>query len=736
LKPRLWVSWRPFGVGLERPNNYFEVLRAAVGARRHPKYAWEILNKGVCDGCALGTAGMKDWTVKGTHLCNVRLRLLDLNLADAMDHSVLADAGVLTSKTNADLRALGRLAHPMLRTAGQPGFTKISWAEANNLIADRIKSTTPDRVGAYLTSRGMPNESYYGVQKAIRAMGCMNIDNASRLCHAPSAHALKNTLGVTSTTCSYSDLFASDLIVFVGSNPANNQPVMMKYLLQAKRNGARVVGINPLKEPGMERYWIPSDPESALFGTKITDRWFQVGTGGDIAFLTGTFKALSENDWIDRDFVSGHTNGFEDAKAYVEASDWALLEQGSGLSRAEMFAFAQEIHNANKAVFVWSMGATQHARGEDIVRMIINLALTGGFVGREGSGLMPIRGHSGVQGGAEMGCYSTVFPGFTEINSESAAKLGDLWGFEVPSTQGQTAPEMLDSALVGKLDVMLSVGGNFLDVLPDPEQVERALGAIPLRVHMDIVVNRQMMLEPNEAVLLLPATTRYEVAGGVTETSTERRVILSPEIPGGPGRIPEARSEWQVFGELAAAVRPDIAARVCFNNPQAIRDEIAAVVPGYEQVSGLTNGGDSFQIGGEHLCAGWQFPTSDGRARFQTVSVPAGPAEDGLLTLSTRRGKQFNSMIQSDHDALTGVDRDAILISAGDAGRRELVDGDAVTVRSSFGSLSARIVISEIAEGSVQVLWPEGNVLIAPDVRSDEARIPDYNARVEVTPVR
>ena len=386
---------------------------------------------------------------------------------------------------------------------------------------------------------------------------------------------------------------------------------------------------------------------------------------------------------------------------------------------------------AKRAVLVWSMGVTQHANGEDNVRAIVNLALARGFVGREGCGLMPISGHSGVQGGAEMGCYATAFPGGGEVSAQSAAALGDSWGFDVPSSAGLTAPEMLDAGRRGELDLLWSVGGNFLEVMPDPARVRESLTAIPLRVHMDIVLSSQMLAEPrmpDGAVLILPATTRYEVPGGVTETSTERRVIFSPEVRG--PRIEEARPEWEALTELAARARPELAARIRFAGTAAIRAEIAEVVPLYAGIEELAERGDQFQYGGPMLCDGQVFPTADGKARFSALDVPAPVAPDGLLALSTRRGKQFNSMVQERRDSLNGAPREAVLVSAEDARRLGLGDGDAVVVRSATGELEGRALVAPIAPGNVQVHWPEGNVLIADGVRSPEAGIPDYNARV------
>jgi molybdopterin-dependent oxidoreductase alpha subunit len=723
--PQLWASWKPFGIGEQYPNNYWEVLRAAWVNRDKMGYAWDILNHGVCDGCALGTTGMKDWTQDGIHVCNVRLRLLRLNTMPAFDHQRLADVAPLQNQKSAELREMGRLPYPMLRRKGDKGFQRISWDAALELICDRIRQTDPNRLGVYVTSRGTVNETYYMVQKAVRAIGTNNVDNAARICHSPSTAALKTTIGAGATTCSYKDWIGTDLLVFIGSNVANNQPVTVKYLHAAKKAGTRIVVINNYREPGMERYWVPSIPESALFGTKFAEQFFLINVGGDIAFLNGTLKHLMANGWTNTSFINTYTQGFTELQHALEQQSWADLERLSGASREEMYAFAKMVADAEKAVFVWSMGITQHECGEDNVRAIINVALTKGFVGREGCGLMPIRGHSGVQGGAEMGCYATVLPGGKPINAENAAQLAQRWGFDVPSQKGLMAPEMIDAAHDGQLEVLFTVGGNFLEVLPEPDYVEAALKAVPLRVHMDIVCSSQMLVDPAEVVVLLPATTRYEVPGGVTETSTERRVIFSPEVLG--PRVGEARPEWQVFAELARRVRPELAGPFNLASTTAVRHEIAQVIPLYAGIQHLTQAGDQFQYGGSHLCFGWHFPTPDGKAHFTPLYPPQRDLPDGYFWVTTRRGKQFNSMVQARQDAITGALRDAILINPEDADRYALQEGDHVVLKNDWGEVHGRVYKAPVHPGNVQVHWPEGNVLLNRQRRSREG-VPDYNA--------
>jgi molybdopterin-dependent oxidoreductase alpha subunit len=734
-RPRrdLWVGWRPNGLGEQKPHHYRDMAKTVWENRRNLPYAWRILRRGVCDGCALGVAGFHDWTISGVHLCTTRLELLKVNTAAAIPDGALADVGALERRSGRELRELGRLAYPMVRHRGEGGFHRVSWDDALDLVADRIRAVGPDRIGLYLTARGITNEVYYAAQKAARFIGTNNVDNAARVCHAPSTTALRSQLGVAATTCSYRDVIDSDLVVLFGSDVANAQPVFLKYLYLAKKRGARVVVVNPLREPGLERYWVPSNVESAVFGTKIADDFFGVNTGGDVAFVHGVLKCLLASGGMDREFVTARTRGFDALLAELEEESFDELERWSGASRADMERFARTYAAASSAVLVWSMGITQHEHGADNVAAIVNLALARGNVGRSGAGLMPIRGHSGVQGGAEMGCYSTAFPGGVPITSESAAALSAQYGFAVPERPGATAGEMVEAAHRGELDVLWSSGGNFLDVLPAPAVTRAALERTSLRVHQDIVLTAQMLVEPGATVVLLPAATRYEQEGGGTSTTTERRVAFSPEVPG--PRVGEARSEWRIFLDVARRVHPDRAAQLGCESAAAIREEIGRVVPAYAGIETLRDTGDAIQIGGPHLCAGGVFPTDDGLARFAVVVPRPVELGEGEFLLSTRRGKQFNSMLWNDTDPLTGAARDALFLSEADAVHLGVTDGAPVLVRSPHGEMRARVHLALIRPGNVQAFFPEANVLLAPGRRDPASGVPDYNAVVEVVPV-
>lgn len=728
--PSHWVSLAPNGRGHQKPDHYGDMVRVALSVRSNPKKALRILSRGVCDGCALGVAGFHDWTLDGVHLCTTRLNLLAVNCADPFDHSLLADVDSLRRLSSKELREMGRLAHPMRRRRGESGFSRISWDDAVDAIGAGFARAGGDRSAIYLTSRGLTNEVYYVAGKAARAMGVANIDSAARTCHAPSTVGLKATIGVAASTCSLRDVLETDLVVLWGANVANNQPVFTKYLFLAKKRGARVVVVNPYLEPGLERYWVPSNVESALFGTKIADLHVPVRPEGDVALCNALLKVLLETDSVDRNFIAQHTEGWDELVAALATMSLDDLCRESGVDEDTVRAFASFYASSRSAVLIWSMGITQHASGVEGVQGIVNVALARGNVGRDGAGLMPIRGHSGVQGGAEMGAYATALPGGIPVNDESAALFSDAWGFPVPSSPGLTASEMVEAAERGDLDVVFLDGSNLLEILPQPDRVAAALERVPLRVHMDIVLTSQMLVE-GEDVILLPAATRYEQEGGGTSTTTERQIAFSPQIEEPVG---EARSEWRVFADIAMRADPSLAPAFSWPTNRDLRREIARIVPLYAGIEDLERTGDAVQYGGRHLCEGGVFPTPTGRGRFSVVSTTRTPVPDGMFFVSTRRGKQFNSMIYAEVDPLTGASRDAVYIDADDASRLGLVDGSRVRLRSEVGEMVGTAKVVRLPMGTLQVHWPEGNVLIS-DHREPQSGIPDYNAVVSVEPI-
>ena len=721
----------PFGPGRHpRPRPFLEMAQVVWENRDQLGYAWRILNHGVCDGCSLGPRGLRDDVIDGVHLCMTRLKLLRLNTMGAAPESALRSLSSLRALSNEDLHKLGRLPFPMIHRAGSDLLHRLSWDEALSIVAESLRGVAGERLGFFATSRGITNETYYSFTKVARLLGSNHVDLCARLCHAASVAGLKDTLGVPAPTCSLKDLIGSDLVVIWGSHLAANQPVTMKYLCYAKRQGTRVVVVNPMREPGLERYWVPSDWRSALFGTRVMDDFFQVSLGGDIAFMHGVLKHLVEIGACDERFIAERTEGFDGLKLLVASLEWERLESESGLSRDDMARFARTLAAARTCVFVYSMGLTQHRFGVDNVKALVNLALALGFLGREKCGIMPIRGHSGVQGGGECGVDPDKLPGGFEVAIEAdRRRFETLWNAPLPAWKGHRTLQMLEAAHRGELEALYSIGGNLLETMPDREFMSAALSRLKLRIHQDIVLNTSALL-PGAAVLLLPAQTRYETPGGGTATSTERRIRFSPEIEG--PRIEEARPEWRIPVDIALAVRPDLARCFAWRGTAEIRTEMAKAMPLYAGVERLEREGQWVQWGGERLFEDGFSRMPNRRARFTPVELPSVKIPPGWFHLTTRRGKQFNSMSYGNRDFLMGAGtRRDVLMNPDDARSLGITDGEEIRLRSDVGQWTGIARLAPMKSRNLQAYWPETNVLI-PRRFDPVSGEPDYNCLVTV----
>ncbi|MFD2372105.1 FdhF/YdeP family oxidoreductase [Brevibacillus sp. GCM10020057] len=739
-QPSMWASLMPMGLGKIKPHHIRDTLKVMYDNRDNLGYAYRILTQGVCDGCALGVSGLHDQTLTGPHLCTTRLNVLRLNTMPAMDPKWLEDVSALQKLSSVELRKLGRIPFPMSRKPGENKFTRLTWNEALNRIANKIKGISPKQLAFFLTARGITNEVYYTAAKMARFLGTNNIDNASRICHSPSKTALKRTLGIGASSCNYQDWIGTDVLVFWGSVPANNQPVSTKYMYAAKKAGTKIILINPYKEPSMEKYWIPSIPDSALFGTRIVDDFYQVNIGGDIAFMNGVMKIWFEMEQenpgsaINHVFVKEHANGCEKLKEHVMSLTWEEIETSSGLGRERIREFAVLLAGSSSGVFVWSMGLTQHRFGTDNISQVANLAVLRGFIGRKHCGVMPIRGHSGVQGSSEMGADPFSLPG-GDFEEKTWTRIEKLWGFPIPKWQGDIVGVTLENALLPdgherKTRLFYTSGGNFLETMPDPDFMRKCLESVELRVHQDIIFNTSTLVDAKEEVIVLPAMTRYEQPGGGTSTSTERMVYFSAEIEG--PRIEEARAEWQIYVDLAARVYPEKKHLMHFTSAEEIRAEIAKANPNYDGIQHLKKRGDVFQWGGAWLCEDGHFPTEDGRANLIPIEIPKLNKPEGNFYVTTRRGKQFNSMIYSSKDPFNDADRYDVLIHPEDARELRIAEGEGVVVYNKYGTFQGRAKFAETKRGNVQVYWPEGNVLIPKGVYEKYAGIPEYNTAVKI----
>ncbi|MGO1922437.1 MAG: FdhF/YdeP family oxidoreductase [Jeotgalicoccus sp.] len=741
--PKLWVSPVPFGLTKVKPQHMRDTAKIVWKNRDNLNYAKNIILKGVCDGCALGVSGLQDQTLNGPHMCTTRFNVLRLNTAPPIKPEILhQDINELRKMNSSELRELGRIPYPMIRRKGDRKFIRVSWDEAMNTVAGKMKELNPKQYAFYLTSRGITNESYYVAAKVARYLETNHIDNASRICHSPSKSAMKRSVGVGASTCNYQDWLGTDVLVFWGSVASNASPVSTKYMMEAKKRGTKIIVINPYREPAMENYWVPSVVESALFGTELADEFYEVNIGGDIALMHGVMKhwfdleEQNEGSAVNHEFVNEHVNNYEELKENVQSQSWDEIIKSSGIDKERIIELSNSLAKAKTGVMVWALGLTMHKHATDNISQVSNLALLRGWLGGKNKGLMPLRGHSSVQGSGEMGADPFSLPG-GDYNDENRPRIEDLWNFKLPQWPGDTVGVTIENAMLPednerKLKLYYMSGGNFLETMPDPDFVKDALQNLDIRVHQDIILNTSTLLDAKETVVVLPAKTRYEQDGGGLSTSTERMIYFSPEIEGNRNRIAEARSEWQIYVDLAKRVKPEESHLIDFQSGQEIRDEIAKANPQYDGVQHLKKAGDVYQYGGAWLCEGGVCPTPDGRGNLITMDIPDNNKKAGEFKLLMRRGKQFNSMVYGDQDSFNNMGRYDILVSENDARREGLENGEAVVLYNKNGVFQGFVYYAAIKDGNIGVQFPEGNFLVEKGIYESFVEMPDYVTDVKM----
>jgi molybdopterin-dependent oxidoreductase alpha subunit len=592
----------PFG---SKPRYLREILSAVWHNRTAIPYAWNILNHTVCDGCSFGSDGLRDERGDGIHLCVERLQSLRWNTMDAADPASLNDVHRLQRLEPERLRALGRLADPMIRRKGQRGFLRVSWDEALDVIAKGVRQVTPHEMAFLAAPRGLTNEVYYTFQKLARTLGTNNIALWSGPRRANAVTALRMTLGHGASTCSLSDLIGADLVVILGSDYA--RPLLTRYLRRSRKAGARIFFV------------IPSSEAAPVSSGKSMNDSFPVRVGGASAFINGVLKFLILAERIDLPFIENRTAGFSELAAALATQGWDSLEHRSGTAREEMQSFAEAYSRARSAVFVCAEDSSALSYLEG-VRSLVNLALARGMVGREKCGVMAIHGHSGDQGAQECGIAPDIFPGGSAVKGDAARRFSNLWHHPVSSQPGLDVPAITETAHEGCMKFLYSLGRNGLETSPNPEFMEAALARVPLRVHQDIALNTSMLIEVEETVVLLPAQTCYEQRTGGISTSNERRIRFTPEIPGHP--TGETLPAWEIPIRIARRSMSNGDKLFPFDHTQAIREEMSRIVPIYQGVEQLNEEGDQLQWGGTQLYKDGFTNMPQGRALF-TVFDPA-----------------------------------------------------------------------------------------------------------------
>ncbi len=687
---------------------------------------WRAMrSKNTCKTCALGMGGQLGGMVNEggyfPEVCKKSFQAMASDMQSGITPEFFARFGFneLRALSPRQLESSGRLVAPLYAGPADSHYRVISWDEAIERLAARLKAAGPARSFFYASGRSS-NEAGFLLQLFARVFGTNYVNNCSYYCHQASAVGLGASLGTGTGTVRLEDLEQADLYVLIGGNPASNHPRLMRSLMLLLRRGGKVVVVNPAKELGLTNFRVPSDVRSLLFGTPIASLYLQPHIGGDIALLTGVAKHVLECGAHDAEIIAEATEGFGDFVRQIDATSWDEIERGSGVALDEIRRFAELYMEAKNVVFGWTMGITHHLHGSDNVRMIANVALLRGMVGRSNSGLMPIRGHSNVQGIGSVG----VSP---QLKKAILERFEHRLGIVVPKSPGLDTMACMEAAGRGAMDVALCLGGNLYGSNPDAAFAERSLGRIGCVAYLTTTLNTGHAFGRGRETLVLPVLPRDEEPQPTTQESMFSYVRLSE---GGPARYAGPRSEVSILTALGRQVLGEqgpVDWRK-LESHDAVRQLIGELIPGYEPVSEITLTRKEFHIADRQI-GERTFPTPTGKARFHAVRIPSllEDGNGGLRLMTVRSEGQFNTVVYEDEDLYRGQDRrDIILLHPQDIDRLGLEVDQPVRVKSSVGEMRfQRVRPFDVRPGNAMMYCPEANVLI-PRAVDPESKTPAF----------
>jgi len=652
-----------------------------------------------------------------------------------------ASVAELARLSDHELGELGRLTNPLLLRCGASHYEAVSWGDAFALMAAELNALDSPDEAIFYTSGRTSNEAAFLYQLFVRQFGTNNLPDCSNMCHESSGTALMETIGVGKGTVTLEDFAEAQAIFIAGQNPGTNHPRMLSTLQRAKRNGATIVGINPLAEPGLERFKQPQEVLGLLGrGTEIADFLLRVRVGGDVALLQGMGKALLEREQrgeptLDRDFIARFTDGCDAYAAAVRERSWDAIVETCGVPHEAIVRAADVFATSARTITCWGMGLTQHVNAVSNIQEIVNLHLLRGQIGKPGAGLCPVRGHSNVQGDRTVGIWERPRP-------ELLDRLGSVFGFTPPRHHGLDTVGAIRAMHAGRAKVFFALGGNFLQATPDTEYVARALRRCRLTAHVSIKPNRAHLVTGEQA-LILPCLGRSErdvQRGGVQFVTTENsmgivqasRGVLEPASP-------HLLSEPALVGRLARATlgsRSTVPWEELVADYDRIRDAIEQVIPIFERYN------ERVRVpGGFHLPSSARerrFITATGKARFTVHPLPRIQLAPGQLLLTTVRAHdQFNTTVYAPNDRYRGVrnGRRVVFMHPDDMRDRGFVPESVVDLTSHHDGSERharhfRVVPYDVPRGCAAAYFPEANVLVPHDHVAARSNTPASKAIV------
>ena len=632
-----------------------------------------------------------------------------------------AEHSISSLRGNSDywLGEQGRLTHPMIKRSGSDHYEPISWRESFELIGAQLRSLESPDEAVFYTSGRTENETAFLLQLLARQLGTNNLPDCSNMCHESSGVAMGATVGVGKGTVTLEDVENADLLIVAGQNPGTNHPRMLSALEIAKRNGGKIVGINPLPEAGLLRFKDPQSPKDALGrGKVISDEFVQIRLAGDLALFQGIGKVILEKGATDAAFITEYTSGFEALRTLLEATSWSDIERSSGVERAQIERVAQMVIDAKSVIVCWALGLTQHVQAVATIQEIVNLLLMTGNIGRPGAGLCPVRGHSNVQGDRTQGIYE-------KPKEEFLAALDAEFGIVSPRKHGYDTVDSVRAMAAGKTKLFLQMGGNFARVTGDTDYTDEALRGQQMTVYISTKLNGTH-LSPGDVSLILPTLGRTELdlTGGSPQRLTVEDSMSMVHAsqgkldPASPMLLSEpailAGIAQEAFGADSVVDWPNM-----ITDYSVIRDHISRVVPGFADFERRLDVPGGFQLPNGPRDSR-TFATDDGRAHFssnelEVIDVP----EDRLLLQISRSHDQFNSTIYDLNDRYRGIGegRRVVLMNNQDMARLGLTSGQIVDITSEYDGETRfaqgfRAISYPTALGCAFSYFPEANVLV------------------------
>jgi molybdopterin-dependent oxidoreductase alpha subunit len=636
----------------------------------------------------------------------------------------------LDARTDHWLEKQGRLIHPMVRRAGGTHYEPISWDDAYAMIGSFLKELDDPDQAVFYTSGRASNEAAFVYQLLARALGTNNLPDCSNMCHESTGVALARTIGIGKGSVSLEDLHRADLIVVSGQNPGTNHPRMLSALETAKRNGARILAINPLPEAGLRRFDNPQKARGLVGkGTPLADTLLRIRSNGDLALWQAIGHLLLEWDAIDRDFIDAHTVGFEAWERSARELDRAAVLAATGLTWAQIEDAARMLATSQRIVHCWAMGITQHRNAVATIKEFVNVALLQGMIGKPGAGLCPVRGHSNVQGDRTMGIWEKPPAVFLD-------RLRDEFGFEPPRAHGHDSADAVRAFRDGRATVFVALGGNFVAAMSDTAVTAAAMAKAELTVQISTKLNRSHVAAGRTA-LILPTLGRSErdETGGTTQRVTVEDSMSAVHASAGRARPagPLLRSEVDILCGIARAALGDrhgIEWSGFAADYDRIRERIGRVVPG---AAGYVDKVRDGFVMPHPPRDSRTFPTPEGKAVFSVSPLEVMTVPPGRLVLQTLRSHdQFNTTVYSLDDRYRGIrsGRRVVFVSKADLDELGFVDGDHVDLVSEWEdgvtrrANRFRLVEYDTPKGCAAAYYPETNPLVPLDSQALESGTP------------